>query len=204
MLPAMLPDLAELGDFASISRSGPVDVAAHRKLAEGSQVKGLFFRALLAQLPSDRQPSPPRRYLPFRAYPMPDYIDLLVHAAESLHPGRSLREGLLALGELGYVAFADSLVGRVMMGVLGTDLERVLERAPKAYGVSVEPGVVTSRRLAPQHWRIGFQQIPNFIDSYQVGVVEGAIRHHGGEPEVRAHLLAPDVGVLDVKWTERR
>ncbi|MBX3127594.1 MAG: hypothetical protein KF718_12800 [Polyangiaceae bacterium] len=75
-----------------------------------------------------------------------------------------------------------------MMGVL--DLEGVFERTPKAYGVSVEPGTVTALRVALRHWRLGFRNVPNFIDSY-----------HGAVPQVRVRLFALDVGALDVRWT---
>ncbi len=196
----MPADLEAELEFSVPDMTAPLDVAAHRALAAPPcSVKGMFFQALFEALPTGMPEG--KRYVSFRAYPMLEYMDLLLDAAKTLHPRRPIREGLRRVGHLGYPTFANSLIGRVIMGVLGNDLDAIVGRAPRAYAVSIEPGRVTSQRVAEQHWRMAFTKVPNFIDCYQLGVVEGAILHCGARPRIEVCTQAIDSAVLDVRWT---
>ncbi|MEZ4223159.1 MAG: DUF2378 family protein [Polyangiaceae bacterium] len=192
-------DLAGDFDFRAPDMGAPLNADLHRELMTGNRtVKGMFFEPLLRAMPERGGRN--QRYVAFRSYPMSDYMELLIDAAKALHPDHPLREALRRVGHLGYPTFAESLIGRVIMGVLGDDLNAIMARAPRAYSVSIEPGEVRSLQLHNNHWRMAFIDMPNFVDCYQLGVVEGAIMHCGAEPSVRTCSLALDTAVFDVRW----
>jgi len=181
------------------------------RVPQNARCKGMFFRDVLAAIrygaPLDRNldddlgPHAHARYLPFKDYPLRSHMDLTSRAVKLLYPDRTLRQGMRQLGWLAYSAFVQSMVGRIVLGVLGSDLEQIFAAAPKSIELSMTRGRATAERVGERHFRYDFRDIYGYLDSYYVGVVEGPIRHHGFRPDVRLALTSPSDGIMDIRWT---
>jgi uncharacterized protein (TIGR02265 family) len=198
-------DLAADAPFLE-PRFDDFDPAAHLALTPSdATTKGMFFRALAEQASRSKSRGAVERWvgrnhLSFRDYPMRDFMAFSVEAARAIFPGTPLGEGLRRLGKTAYPTFAASMIGRVIVGVFGDDLERIFSVAPRAYDVAIAPTRVRVKALGPRHFRFGYEDAFAFVDSYQVGVIEGAILHHGSTPSVRVHAPSLASAIFDVRW----
>jgi uncharacterized protein (TIGR02265 family) len=187
----------------------PLDLRAHLDAVPShGEVRGMYFVALLEACkrlaPSAKASLArwlDRRFVAFRSYSLRDYLELSHEVATALYPRVPPREALRRLGWQAYPTFASSMVGRVVMGVFGSDLERIFAAAPRAYELSVKPGRAESHRMGAAHYRVLLSEIYNFVDSYQVGVLEGAIRHADLRPDVDILSISPIEALLDVRWS---
>lgn len=170
--------------------------------------KGMFFHDVLKAVqrvsPTAAAQLVPhmgqRRYVRFKDYPLREHMELTAEAVKLLYPQLPSREGMRRLGWLAYPTFADSMVGRIVFGVLGKDLDRIFEVGPKSFEVSMTRGRAVARRLGEAHWRYELKEVFGYLDSYYVGVLEGPIRHHGLVPDVRIHPASISDAVLDIRW----
>lgn len=189
----------------------PID-AVLRACPRQLSTRGVFFQCICEQVREQRGLEPDglfdglsrRQWVVFQSYPLRDFIQLAHNAARLLVGVRSTGEGLRRLGWAAYPSFARTMAGRVVLYALGEELDDVLQVAPKAYEVALPGAFVTSRRLAARHWRLEMRDVYNFVERYQYGVLEGAIREHGYEPQIRLrqHARSCDVD-FDVRWSER-
>jgi uncharacterized protein (TIGR02265 family) len=183
-----------------------IDMAAYlARVPPDAYCKGMFFHDVLAAVrsvdPAAAQQLTRRRFIPFKDYPLREHMELTEQAVRLLYPGVPTREAMRRLGWLAYPTFVDSMIGRVVFGVLGKDLDRIFEVGPKSFDVSLTRGRAVARRLGPQHWRYEMRDIFGYLDAYYVGVVEGPIRHHGHVPDVRVHLTTLSDGAMDIRWS---
>ncbi|MFO0605423.1 MAG: DUF2378 family protein [Polyangiales bacterium] len=187
----------------------PVELDAQLALLpRRATCKGMFFTDPLARAgrvaPTvdvfARAGVAPRRYLPFVDYPHAEWMRIANAAAAVIAPGGRVGDGLRELGHHAYDAIFENPIGKVLFGPLGFDLERVFEHAGTGYRLGLGFGAVRAERVAAQHWRVRFTDFPSFIETYNVGVIEGAVRRYGYTPRVRARLDDPSRGVLDVRW----
>ena len=139
-------------------------------------------------------------YQPFLSYPHADFIRLAVAAASALHPSVPLGEGLRRIGQSAYDALLPSLAGKILFGVLGVDFEQVLTHGPKGYALAVTFGSVEFERLGPGHARYTYRAMPALLDTYHVGVIEGAMRHCKVEGEVLVATTDLANAVFDITW----
>lgn len=166
--------------------------------------KGMFFHDVLDAVrsvdPDAARRLARRRYLHFKDYPLREHMELTDEAVRLLYPGLPTREAMRRLGWLAYPTFVESMIGRVVFGVLGKDLDRIFEVGPKSFDVSLTRGRAVATRLGHGHWQYAFRDIYGYLDAYYVGVVEGPIRHHRLTPDVRVHLTTLSDGVMDIRW----
>jgi uncharacterized protein (TIGR02265 family) len=143
-----------------------------------------------------------RRWVPFGSYALTDFMKLAHSAAGLVHPSHPAGEGLRRLGWLAYPSFAATMAGRVVLFALGSRMEDVMESATTAYKVTLPEATVRVLRRASKHYRLELRSVFSFVDTYQVGVLEGAFRAHGIEPSilVRNGDRKCDAD-LDVRWT---
>ncbi len=142
----------------------------------------------------------PRRYMPFLDYPHAEWMRVAYAAATVLSPGGRVGEGLRELGRHAYdVIFANPL-GKVLFSPFGFDLERVFAHAGMGYRLGIGFGAVQSERRGPQHYRVTFEDFPSFLETYNVGVFEGAVAHYGSEAVVRIAHEHPAQATMDVTW----
>src|SRR5690606_23716025 len=143
-----------------------------------------------------------RRYIPFKDYPLREHMTLSSRLVPRLFPQYPTREGMRRLGWLVYPLFKESLIGRVVFGVLGHDLDQVMRVGPRSFELSLTRGRAKAERIGDGHYRYHFEEIYGFLDSYYVGVIEGVFRDHDVPCVVRIALRTPVDGVMDISWQE--
>ena len=187
----------------------PVVLEEHlRALPSGATCKGLFFHDVLDRLrksaPSHVLLAPDglgsRRYLHFFDYSYADYMRVLHGTAAAIFPAVPVGEGLRRLGRSSYPALLNTQIGKVLFGVLGTDTRRILELGARGYQVSLNFGRVEVEVLGTNHLRYQFRSLPAYLETYQVGVVEGAMQACGVEGKVRVKLTNLGNGSFDIRW----
>jgi uncharacterized protein (TIGR02265 family) len=172
--------------------------------------KGMFFGDLLSAARSVSEHATvevmrelgSRRYIAFKDYPLREHMKLSSRLVPRLFPAVPTREGMRRLGWLVYPLFKESLIGRVVFGVLGHDLDQVMKVGPRSFELSLTRGRAKAERLGEGHYRYHFEEIYGFLDSYYVGVLEGVFRSHDVPCEVRIALRTPSDGAMDIRWHE--
>ncbi len=169
--------------FREPSFISPVDVAAHlAALTEAATCKGLFFNGLLdlaAPVAPKREVMravglEEKRYVPFFDYPMRDLVQLTVAVSKLVHPGVPLGEALRRLGHSAFDTVYATHVGRAIFASI--DLDHIILRGPKAYKLLLSFGEVTAEAISRKTYRMRIRNMPVFLETYQVGVLEGVMR----------------------------
>ncbi len=182
-------------DFAA-----PVDLAAHfAAMPARATVKGMLILAYVAQgartVPARELFAKARvaeqRYLPFSDYPAPEAGQLLYAAARLAHPGVTPGEGLRRVGGAAFDAVAESRPGKVIFGVFDFDLGELLRRAVKGYALTHSFGEFSCEKAGPQRYLVHMRRFPSFLETAQVGVLEGLLRL--ARKRVRIRILLGDV-----------
>jgi uncharacterized protein (TIGR02265 family) len=177
-------------------------------LPRNARCKGMFFQDMLERA---HRVDPgadvhrlaglaPRRYIPVLDYPHADWMRLAAACAAVINPRGHTGEGLRMLGRHAYDAVFLNPLGKVLFGPLGFNLERVIAHAGLGYRLGLNFGRVESQRVDEAHFRVEFSAMPTFLETYNVGVIEGAIAHYHCKPQLK---VAPDGWshlVLDARW----
>lgn len=203
-------DTASTESFEPADFARAVDVEERIRLCPASnQTRGTYFQFVVdyVERATGRAPTSlfdgltQRRWVAWSGYPLREFMHLAVNAARLATPDVPLGDGLRRIGWTAYPSFASTMAGRVVMYAFGEDIEAVLETAGRAYAVSLPGSNVTSERIEARHFRIAMRQVHSFADTYQLGVVEGALRARGLRPTlmIRRHPRPSDLDI-DVRW----
>jgi len=186
----------------------PVDVDAHLALLPAdAMTKGLFCIDLLrmgaraataAELIRAAQ-IPERRHVAFRDYPAAENMRLTVAVAKAVFPRLPLGEGLRRLGQGTFDSVLGTHMGRSVLGILGPDIEKILLAAPKALKHLVNFGKVTSEKAGAHTYLFRVRELPAFLETFQVGVIEGALRHCRAQAKIRVALDDLATGLCEVR-----
>lgn len=165
-------------------------------------MSGLFLGAVAqAAVRADRAlPSARPGYTAFRRYPLREHCQLLVEAARVLFPDRTLREGLRRLGRGAPQTLLGSMLGRVVLGSVEGPAE-LLRAMARSYPLHMSPGTLEVVDEGPGRVVLALRDIHHFLDSHNVGVFEGVLRHAGIEGgRVRIRSLSPIHADLLCTW----
>lgn len=187
--------------------SARIDIEEHiARLPAGATCKGLFFNDPIERL-RRAAPNHPAlassagaRHVPFFDYPYADFMRLLAATATVVYPAEPLGEGLRRLGRAGYVALLESHVGKVIFGVFGRSFVDVARMGARGWRVSLSFGRVEIEEPGERRLRYHFHDMPAMLETYQVGVVEGAMAVCGVEGEVTIQLRDLGNASLEVRW----
>ncbi len=169
-------------------------------------LKGMFFRPIAKALgrrldgliPELERPPGRAGWLPFSDYPQRDYTRLSIAAARIRYPHLSDREALRRLARSDVNVFGDSMIGRVMMSVIG-DTGRALAELPTVYDkVAPGPWGFDATAEGDRALRITIANHPGEW-CYQVGQCEGIAAHYGDRLRTRAVPTEAGV-VLHLRW----
>jgi uncharacterized protein (TIGR02265 family) len=172
----------------NVPLEGPFDLneALDRVYAQ-ARTKGMFLSPLVQKLgPSFREvearlEAPPRlgRYLPYVDYPVRDHVRLIDAAGRVVFPRLSPREAHRRLGKDGFVRFAESRVGRVVMQLIAHDPKELLLAFPRGYDMTVRSRhSVEATELAGGRVRLRFSE-PVGAPEYILGMLEGIVTTFG-------------------------
>lgn len=177
--------------------SGPIDAEAYiRACPARATTLGTFFHHVREAVVERTGGTQDRlfagvsrdRWISFRKYELREFMRLLVNAAGILHADQPLGEGLRRLGWLAYPSFASTMAGRVVLFALGEGLEEMAEALPKAYALGVPEAHVESKKLGPRHYLIRLSDVHCFVDTYHLGVIEGAFTARHVVPRIVVRL----------------
>lgn len=186
--------------------SGEFDVEETvRGVPEEHRVKGMFFTRLSQHLGDgfrDIQATldqPPKygRYVPFTDYSQRDYVRMYTAAAKKRFPALPLRESIRRLARSDIDVFADSMVGGVMLAMVG-DARSALAKLPLAYAATLRSSMKLRVEQLDESVRITFD--PHFGRwEYQLGQIEGVVAAFGSRSRIatREHGTAR---VFDVRF----
>ena len=188
------PASLSVSRFHSPDFDAPVDVAGHlARLPNGAVCKGMFFLDLM-RLGSKVKPAPElfrvagvpaRRYVAFRDYSMDENMRLTAAVARVAFPALPMGQALRRLGQMACDTVLETQIGRALFGAFERDLGWMLVQAPKAYKLLVNFGEVSTQKVGPRSFVLRAQHFPAFLETYQVGVLEGVLRHCGVRARMR-------------------
>lgn len=175
-----------------------------RLVPEDATMTGQFLSAVAAVATARgiRLSSARAKYTPFSSYPLREHCELLVETSSKVFPMLSLREGLRKLGRGAPNVLLQSVVGRVVFGSVEGPFD-VLVAMAKSYMLHMRPGQVDVVSKSATSAVVRASQIYNFLDSHNVGVFEGALKHAGVRGEVRIHVYDRTTADLQCTWTKR-
>lgn len=189
--------------FAVPSFAGPLDVeGAIDACPSSATVKGLFVDGIQRKIRKlGDTPVYDVRTVPFRDYPARRQMELLAQWARLAHRGTPIREGLRRIGHAAYPDLAKSLAGRVIFGALGSDLAAITRLVSKGYEISGAPQRATLVDHGPRHARVRLDEVYIFLDTYQIGVLEGALIACRAQGTVSMRPISVASCEMFVAWT---
>jgi uncharacterized protein (TIGR02265 family) len=202
-----------LEDLRVPDMSGEVDLDAHLGLLSAEhKCKGLYHKDVIERV---ARAAPdvdlfalagvePRKYRAFFDYPYAQLLRLNHAGVKVLWPEHPRAEGLRRLGWHAYDALTETQIGRVIFGVLGRDFGRIVSVGAKGWAVSLNFSTVEFVRLGDGRAAYFFEGLPGFISSFQVGVVEGAMKATGVDGSIRVNIPQLDRGVVEFRWAPPR
>lgn len=158
-------------------------------------VRGMFFNGLVAALTSAQgalasrrlvdEASIPTSTVAFSLYPHRDFYKLFFLAAPRLHPKRPLTQAMQRVAETFYPVFRESMVGRTMSLLMGSEPEGILRRLSEAYNLCVEGNRHTVERAGGALlWHATVEPTEIYPSVFE-GIVLGTFRsHHAPEPRI--------------------
>ncbi len=185
-----------------------VDVEAHLKLLpESATCKGMFFSDLLQRASSvatttdllGAAASSQRRYLGFRDYPIADLLRLTAAVAHRLYPDVPCGEGLRRIGQGTFGSVLGSHIGRSILGALGQDIEAIVLSAPKVLRLFVNFGEFSAEKVDFRTYFLRTRQFPAFLETFHIGVLEGALVHCNERARLRVALDDLGTGIVEVR-----
>ena len=168
-------DMAD--DFVVPDPSSSLVVAEYLQLVpKAATIKGLFITSVIEELGTKRQQlaESSNRYTAFKDYPLTLQVKLIAEVARLAHPEVPLREGIRRVGLGIYPRFAASLLGKVLFSAVGTDPVAMMRAGSKAYASAASVGSVELVHADQGSATLRLQAMYNFIDCYQVGILQGA------------------------------
>jgi len=181
----------------------PIDIEEYiRVVPATATIKGLFLSGLLDALGSARPELPQGRlrYVAFKDYPLVDQVRLVPQIAAKMYPTLKPRDAMRRIGHSIYPTFATSLVGRVLFAAVGRDPAAMLQAGAKAYAISSNVGKVEILEQREGYALLNMHEMFNYIDCYQVGILEGALSVIGLKASVRIHLDTLTSGIFELTW----
>jgi len=157
-------------------------------------VKGWLFRSIVESAKRLDVELDVSRRVAFKDYPLADYLELLGTAACLVQPQQTPKETLRLLGRSVYPAFAQSLVGKVIISGFGSGREGArtgLRVVTQVYKLTSNHAVAHLTQGSDGVSRVELENVWTFPDSYHAGIFEGAAEAFGGRAsvDVQTHSL---------------
>jgi uncharacterized protein (TIGR02265 family) len=154
---------------------------------------GVFFKTALheADIAGVRRQAGRDSYSPLIPYPTSELISVLFECSQLAFPGVPPREALRRLGQRVFTNLRATSAGTFLFAVAGRKATAALGLVNRAYRLfSTNCTAVPRQYPADGTWVIELRNVWSFVDSYHVGIFEGALAGYGEHPEIRVRTLA--------------
>jgi uncharacterized protein (TIGR02265 family) len=185
----------------------PLDIEAYiLAIPEGALIKGMYPGAIAAE--GRRRnivlPHAADKYLPFYEYPLRDHMRLVAEATNAFWPELPKRQGLRKLGRAAVVAFLQTTFGKAVLGGLTSPetVARALLTLVRAYGTSLSKPTpkVEVIELSESSCVLKVRDAWLFLDSHQIGIIEGYCSACGVRVDVRVAVDGPSSADFLCSW----
>ena len=190
--------IAEVARYCDVEERLPLIPAS-------AMTRGMYFRSIDEQLAAAGKADRfreifPKRYAALGWYPTREFLcHLTVGAGELLDPAR-VHEGMFELGRRNARAFADGVLGKLMLRVLARDPVKILKQ-----------GLAARRQSAkPARWELEFPdertavmdliQEYAYIESYELGAAHGTFEAIDVPVRIECTLQDRFVGKHVLRW----
>ncbi|MBI2375668.1 MAG: DUF2378 family protein [Deltaproteobacteria bacterium] len=200
-------------DPAAPDLDQPIDLETELlAIPEDANARGLFFLHVLDQIPKELAGSPQLSarlrdarvgagpYFALATYPLRDLIRLMAVVASFRNPPVAMPRGIHALAMGFFDAFAGSLAGRQLFGVLGIDLEAFVEHAARVHNSALSIGTLELSRLDEHTLSVAARDVPAALVSFELGFIEGALLRLGVANHATVLRVTKSGFVLEFSW----
>jgi len=176
-----------------------------RSVPPAARIRGLYFKSTIAVLTEAEKLDEYRElftenYSAMGWFPMTDYLERLAVGAALLTSPKDIDAGLYEIGRSNAAAFAESLLGRMMIRLLSKDPQKLLRQACASRRQSVEYGRWSvefgPERTAVIHMREEYI----WIASNLTGAAKGTFESIGLDASVDYTLAGPYEGTHIIRW----
>lgn len=190
-------------DFIIPDPNAPLDLAERvAAIPAHATVKGMFFQTMSDQANATSGQLPGReRYVPYKDYPLREWMELLPKAAKLAFPRLPVREGIRRLGQQSYPTFARSTVGKVVMAAAGTNFGAALRLAPRAFALTNSTTKCEVLSIVEGRAVLRVIRAYDFVEALHVGVFEGTMRSFQKTGVVRVRILSSSSADFELTWT---
>jgi uncharacterized protein (TIGR02265 family) len=194
-------------DFVEPPWDEPFDAEAYlRAIPEGALIKG-YFGATIAAAAKQRRvvlPHAAEKYLPFLEYSLVEHDRLLLDAARGFWPDIPVRQALRKLGRAAVQSLLETTFGKALLGGLTQPdtVMRALASLARAYATTLSKPTGTAEVVETGDWSAIFRVRDAwiFVDSQQVGILEGLFRACGVRAKILMALESPASGEFSCTW----
>jgi hypothetical protein len=92
-----------------------------------------------------------------------------------------------------------SHIGRSILGAVGQDVEAIVLSAPKVLRLLANIGEFSAEKIDFRTFVIRVRRFPAFLETFQIGVLEGAVAHCGERARLRLALEDLGTGTVEVR-----
>ena len=191
------------GPFVSPAFVGPLNVEERVAGAPfRGMVKGMFFSAIAEEASASAGRRVGReRYVPFHGYPLREWLAFLPQAAAAAHPNVHPKEGMRRFGQNAFGVFEESMAGRVVLSMASQHLYASVSMTSRIFQVIGSHGTLSSPVNEPGRAVLALRDMWDYIDSWYVGIFEGALRAFGAQGEVRVRLKDYSNGDIEILYS---
>lgn len=164
-------------------------------------VKGFYCTALLKEAASFGQHlNGYGPYREFKDYPQSEAIRLIAEVARRIYPDEPVREAIRRLGWIVFPTLLSTMVGKVVFGALGDNIQAVIRMAPRGFEVSMHDGEVELINVSEHESEVRIKNCFLFPDCFLVGVIEGTFAHYGKDAQVTIRNPTPSSCEFLSRW----
>ncbi len=188
--------------FKPVDPQRHIDVNAYiKRVPKHATGKGMFLVRLLQELDRRGIARPTsERFLPFGDYPLQRCLELNAQAARLMFPTLPLADGLRRVAWTSFDTFARSLIGQVLFGAVGHDVDSILKLSSRALSCATNVGTNELEVIRDRTAVLQVEDAFLFAEQFGVGMLEGVLRTCKCEGEVLASMTSPTSGAFYVRW----
>jgi uncharacterized protein (TIGR02265 family) len=177
------------------------EASALRSIPQDATITGMFLESAagLARERGHAVRSARPRYVPFQPYPLKEHCQILLEVARAVYPSATIREALRKLGRGAPHVLLRSTLGRVVLGSVEGPIA-TLEAMARSYALHMRPANLVVEPAGANAAIVRMSEIHNFLDSHNVGVFEGVMRHAKVEGTIRIRAYSRTSADFICEW----